>query len=120
MATIKFETLDEETCEIEVELPARYEVCSRCRGEGKHDHPAFSNGFSREDLDEDSDFAEGYFRGDYDVVCEQCQGRTTVLVVDADACKAQGLEKELEAYFQHRREIREVDLMTQAERRMGA
>ncbi len=120
MATITFETLDEETRDITVELPAKYEVCERCRGEGKHDHPAFSNGFSREDFDEDPDFEEGYFRGDYDVICEECKGRTTVLVVDEEACKAQGLEKELEAYWQKRRDDRAYERERDAERRMGA
>lgn len=121
MATIKFETLDEETCEIEIELPAKYEVCSRCDGEGKHVDPAIDgNGISQEQFDGDPDFEEAYHRGDYDVQCEECKGRTTVLVVDGQACKAQGLEKELKAYYQHRREMREVDQMMEAERRMGA
>lgn len=121
MATIKFETLDEETCEIEIELPAKWEVCDRCDGEGKHVNPAIDgNGISREDFDQDPDFEEAYFAGRYDVTCEECKGRTTILVVDEQACKAQGLEKELKEYYRHRREMAEVDRMMEAERRMGA
>jgi len=121
MATITFETLDEETCEIEVELPAKYEVCGRCDGEGKHTNPAIDgNGISQEQFDEDPDFEEDYRAGRYDVECEECKGRTTVLVVDVQECKRQGLEKELKAYYQHRRDLREVDAIYEAERRMGA
>ena len=120
MAKITFTMTAEDESEIDVELPAKYEVCSRCNGEGKHDHPAFSNGFSSEDMDEDPDFLESYFRGDYDVMCEECKGRTTVLCVDEDACKAQGLEKEMETYFEMRREERAYKRERDAERRMGA
>lgn len=121
MATIKFETLDEETREIEIELPAKWEVCSRCDGEGKHVDPAIDgNGISQEQFDGDPDFEEAYFGGRYDVKCEECQGRTTILVVDAAECKRQGLEEELKAYFQHRRDMRAMDREIEAERRMGA
>jgi RecJ-like exonuclease len=119
MAKIAVMLTDEEG-DIEVDLPAKYEVCGRCNGEGKHDHSAFSNGVSREQFDEDPDFEEAYFRGDYDVVCEECKGRTTVLVVDADACKAAGLEKELEIYWDNCREDRMTRREMEAERRMGA
>lgn len=121
MAKITFTMLDEETAEVEVELPAKYEVCGRCDGEGKHVNPSVDgNGLSREDFDQDPDFREAYFSGVYDVQCEECSGRTTVLVVDADACKAQGLQKELKAYYRDQREIREMDAISAAERRMGA
>jgi hypothetical protein len=122
MATIKFEMYDEaEGTEIEVELPAKWDVCSRCDGEGKHVNPSIdSHGISREEFDEDPDFEEAYFRGDYDVRCEECKGRTTVLVVDEQACKAQGFEVELEAYFKHLREMDAVEREMAAERRMGA
>lgn len=121
MATIKFETLDEETCEIEVELPAKYEVCSRCDGEGKHVNPAIDgNGIGQEEFDADPDFEEAYFSGRYDITCERCEGKRVELVVDAAECKRQGLEKELKDYYRHRREMREVDQMMESERRMGA
>lgn len=121
MATITFETLDDETREIEVELPAKFEVCSRCDGEGKHTNPAIDgNGISQEEFDQDPDFEEAYREGRYDVACERCGGKRVELVVDAAECKRQGLEKELKAYYQHRREMREVSAIYESERRMGA
>ena len=58
--------------EVEVTLPTHKAVCSRCRGEGSVDNPAFSNGVSFEEQDED--FREAYFNGAYDVVCPDCNG----------------------------------------------
>jgi RecJ-like exonuclease len=64
-------------------LPHRWEICSRCRGEGKHCNPAIDgNGLTREDFDEDPDFAEMYFSGAYDVPCHECGGRGSVKVPD--------------------------------------
>lgn len=121
MAKITFTTLDAETCEIEVELPAKNEVCGRCEGEGKHTNPAIDgNGISQEQFDEDPDFEEAYRSGRYDVTCERCGGKRVELVVDAAECKRQGLHKELSDYYQHRREIREVEAIYESERRMGA
>ena len=120
MNKITFTTLDEDA-DIQVDLPAKYEVCQNCNGEGKHVNRAIDgNGLSREDFDEDPDFEEAYFRGDYDVPCDECKGRTTVLVVDEDACKTKGLEKELAAYFEYQRDMWAMDAEMAAERRMGA
>jgi len=61
-------------------------VCDRCRGKGSHCNPAIDgNGLTREDFDEDPDFEESYFRGDYDVACYDCKGLRVVPVVDEDA-----------------------------------
>lgn len=121
MAKITFMMLDEETAEVEIALPAKYEVCDRCRGEGKHVNPSIDgNGLSREDFDEDPDFLEAYFSGVYDVRCEECKGEHVMLEVDEAECKRQGLEKELEAYFQYRRDMASVDAEMAAEREMGA
>ena len=76
--------LDDESAEQDHELPAAWAICDRCEGNGKHDPEAFRNGFSREDFDEDPDFAEAYRAGRYDVPCEECHGSGKVLIVDAD------------------------------------
>jgi RecJ-like exonuclease len=69
--------------ELEVSLPAHFEVCPTCEGKGTHVNRAIDgNGLTREDFDEDPDFAEGYFRGDYDVRCEKCRGTRVITVVD--------------------------------------
>ncbi len=67
------------------ELPARNEVCPRCQGTGVHDPKEFSSGFTREDFDEDPDFAEAYMKGHYDVQCEECKGRNVIPVVCEDS-----------------------------------
>lgn len=77
-------TEDNEIVEFEIELPARYEVCSRCEGKGTHVNPAIDgNGLTREDFAEDPDFEEAYFEGRYDIACLDCEGARVVPVVDA-------------------------------------
>ena len=59
----------------------RMDVCPLCNGRGKYVNPSIdAHGLSREDFDEDPDFAEGYFSGVYDVRCELCQGENVVPV----------------------------------------
>lgn len=66
---------NEEGDPIELELPARYEVCDLCQGKGSHTNPSIdSNGLTREDFDEDPDFREDYLSGMYDVPCYRCGG----------------------------------------------
>ena len=121
MAKIVFEVLDDETAGLMVEIPAKYEVCSRCGGEGKHVNPAIDgNGLSREDFDADPDFEEGYLSGRYDVRCEECGGERVTLVPDEATCKAQGFMTELRQYYQNQRDLGAIDAEMEAERRMGA
>jgi hypothetical protein len=71
--------------EVETWLPFKYEACDVCDGKGKHVDPAIdSHGLSREDFDEDPDFEESYFRGDYDVTCHQCGGKNVYPVLDEE------------------------------------
>jgi len=87
--------------EDEIELPARWEICDRCDGEGQHVNPNVDgHGISAEEWEQDWDeeSREGYFRGDYDVPCEaRCNGGK-VLVVDEEACKNEPLKSLYEAY----------------------
>lgn len=70
----------------ELELPTRWEVCPTCDGRGSHVNPSIdAGGITAEEMHEDPDFADSYFRGAYDVKCYQCGGRTTVPAVDWDA-----------------------------------
>jgi hypothetical protein len=68
-------------------LPHCWAICERCRGEGRHDHPAFANGItSSEWRDEwDPDAREAYMRGDYDVPCEVCDRTGKVRVPNVAA-----------------------------------
>jgi hypothetical protein len=79
---------DEDGEPADVRLPARFEVCSRCQGHGKHDHPAFANGITSDEWnspDWDDESRETYMRGGYDVRCEACRGERVVLTADEEA-----------------------------------
>lgn len=69
--------------EVEHAIKAQAEVCGRCDGRGKHDHPAFSNGITAEewDRDWDEDSREEYVNGRYDVPCEVCGGKRVELIM---------------------------------------
>lgn len=70
----------------ELALPLIWVICPVCRGEGKHVNPAIDcGGLSREDFDEDPDFAEDYFSGAYDQECNRCGGRSSIQEVNWDA-----------------------------------
>lgn len=69
--------------EFRVAFPVKKEVCYRCRGKGVHVNPAIDgHGISPEEFADDPDFAESYFRGDYDVSCERCNGDRVIDTVD--------------------------------------
>ena len=87
MDQIRFTTENDDGTEIEHDLPAKYEVCPRCRGKGSHDHSAFSNGITSSEWSEwDSEEQESYLKGDYDVPCEECKGLRVILIPDEDRC----------------------------------
>jgi hypothetical protein len=70
----------------DIEIPAKFEVCSVCDGKGSHVNPSIdSNGLSREDFDDDPDFEEAYFSGAYDVPCNCCKGNRVEPVVNFEA-----------------------------------
>lgn len=86
MRTIPVTLKDPETgddTETVVQLPGYNVVCSRCDGEGKSS--AHLGSFTREDFDEDPDFAEDYMEGKYDIPCEKCKGRCVTFEIDRDA-----------------------------------
>jgi hypothetical protein len=100
----------------EIELPAVYGVCPRCQGRGTHVNPAIDgNGLTREDFDEDPDFEESYFRGDYDVQCYECRGKRVVAVLDRKRCS----KADAAAYDRQLDDLAEVDAIHAAEIRMG-
>lgn len=97
----------------EVEVPIKFEVCPTCDGRGCHVNPNIDrHGLSREDLDEDPDFAEGYMAGQYDVQCHECHGERVVPV-----CLDEKVLQKLRDDYESRREM---DAEMEAERRMGA
>lgn len=63
----------------------KWVICDLCGGDGTHVNPAVdSHGLTSEDFDQDPDFAESYFRGDYDVPCRRCEGSGKVLAEKLD------------------------------------
>src|SRR5215831_3561630 len=96
-------------------LPTKWQVCPRCNGNGSHVNSAIDdNGLTAADFDEDPDFGESYMRGDYDVTCEECDGRTTVQGVDLDRLPADVLRE----YEESLQEERDFQAAWRAEQRM--
>lgn len=110
--TFSVEVTDDKGNEAIETCRAVYDVCPRCQGHGKHDHPAFSNGFTSEEMDADPDFRDEYLSGRYDVTCSMCDGKNVVPVI------AEGEEHTPAAKWLRKRE--EDDAMWEAERRMEA
>lgn len=80
-------TEDEGENEVEetVSLPAKYEVCDGCGGQGTIVNPNIdSHGISPAEFAEDPDFEEAYFSGAYDIACPECNGLRVVKVVNED------------------------------------
>lgn len=101
----------------EVELPFRFVACEVCRGKGTHVNPSIdASGLTREDFDEDPDFAEDYMSGLYDVQCGECRGARVVPEIyartDADKEVIRALDVQAEADASYERDCR-------AERAMG-
>ncbi len=62
-------------------VPCRFEVCGSCDGRGRYVNPSIdAHGLTADDFAEDPDFAEDYFRGVYDVTCDECRGQRVVPV----------------------------------------
>jgi RecJ-like exonuclease len=108
-------TINVYDCDEEVALPAKFEVCPRCEGTGSHVNPAIDgNGLTRDDFDEDPDFAEAYFAGDYDVRCEECKGRRVVTVFDP----ARATPEQRALWERHERAEAEARAEERSERRL--
>jgi len=57
----------------------RFKVCPKCEGKGSHVNPSIDgNGLTYEDFENDPDFEEAYFAGNYDVECYECHGQRVV------------------------------------------
>lgn len=122
MTTKAVTIYDEEENEIEVKAPARWEICSRCNGDGKHSNPAIDgNGLTAEDFEDDPDFRADYMSGRYDIPCENSCSSGKVLVIDEERFalqdpKSYALWKEQESSDEAYRYL--CDSETRWERRM--
>jgi hypothetical protein len=90
-------------------VPAYFIVCGTCDGKGSHVNPSIdSHGLSREDFDEDPDFAESYFAGHYDVPCHECHGRRVVPDVNLDTlspAQRKRVEDVQDSFYREQREL---------------
>lgn len=92
MNTLRITVLNEDSEEVELELPARFAVCPRCHGRGTHDHPAFARGITSDEWrgpDWDDESRAAYMNGAYDVTCSECKGERVVVVVDEERFTAE-------------------------------
>lgn len=81
--TVTVTYLTKGALELHLVFPAKFEVCPRCKGRGKHVNPAIDgNGISAEEFEEDPEFADAYMAGVYDVTCHECGGDRVVAVID--------------------------------------
>ncbi len=106
--------------EIEVEFPAKYQVCGVCDGKGKVVNPAIdSNGLTQEDFDEDPDFRENYFSGMYDIECPHCHGKRVVPSINRLALN-ENQKRALKIYDDNVKDELEFESQCRMERMMGA
>lgn len=123
--TLDFTYTDENDEEVTDALPARYEVCPDCAGEGRTLTTSLRGAFTQEEFAacfDDEESQREYFKGGqgiYGVVCETCTGRTTVLVVDLEALKCADAAM-YKRYIKRLREEAAYQRMCRAEREMGA
>ena len=108
--------IDNEGEEVTIEVPAKFETCYVCRGKGKHVNPSIdAHGITQEEFYEDPDFAEQYWMGDYDVVCNECHGQRVIPVLNEDVVDPEHL-KMIREYEQGEADYQ---AMVEAERRYG-
>lgn len=103
----------------EVEMPIEWAVCWLCNGRGTHVNPAIDcGGLTAADFYEDPDFAEDYFSGKYDQICNECGGRTTVPVI-SDSNLTEEQEKALRLFNEEQEQEAQYRREAEWERRMG-
>lgn len=67
----------------EVEIPESWEVCGCCSGRGKVVNPSIdASGIQACEFEEDPDFRDAYFSGEYDIRCPECKGERVTLSIE--------------------------------------
>jgi RecJ-like exonuclease len=100
----------------EYEIPARWSICTRCEGEGKHGNPAFDGESVARLRDEDPDFLDRLIARDYDVRCRTCNGTGKVLIADHMCCTPE----QIQTYVDYKRAERRMEQEDQYLRRLEA
>lgn len=77
-----------------INLRTHFIVCPTCKGKGTQMNPSIANHvYTREDFDEDPEFAENYFGNTYDISCLECRGIRVVPEPDPELNSQEDLEK---------------------------
>jgi hypothetical protein len=104
--------------EDEFMIPFRWVLCEVCHGKGRHVNPSIDcGGLTREDFDDDPDFAESYMRGDYDQACSCCGGRRTMPELAPRTAEQRAFVRALDKIEE---EDADFEREVRAERAMGA
>lgn len=124
MKKIEFTYENDDGEEVVVEFPAKYEVCGRCQGEGKHVNPSIDgHGITMDEWygpDWDDESRDTYMSGGYDVTCHECKGERVVLFVDEDVVdKDPKYKDDWERYQKHQDDEDRYRAECEFERRMG-
>jgi len=107
---------EDECTEVEETVPITFEVCPICDGKGTHVNPSIDcDGLTREDFEDDPDFAEEYMAGRYDQQCNGCHGQRVVPVLNEERVNPEVLA----LIKQQRKDDAEYRAICRAERAMG-
>lgn len=117
---IFFTSMDVEGLEVELSVPAKWEICRTCEGHGASS--AYLGAFTRDDFDDEGpEFVEDYIAGNYDRACDECHGSGKVIVADEAACQHNDEDKRALGVLHSRwEEEAEYRAIVDAERRAGA
>lgn len=96
-------------------LPAMYEVCGICQGDGMVVNPSIDSGGI---TDWDEYDREDYFQGAYDINCTECGGDKVVPVVDT-SCLSEKQKKLYDLYLEKLHDDYEYARLCAMERAMG-
>lgn len=76
----------------EIRIPAHNVVCPQCNGTGRSS--AYLGAFTQSDMDEQGpEFVEDYMRGNFDRICETCQGNKVIAEADEDRANPEDWKK---------------------------
>jgi hypothetical protein len=123
MATINATVYSDEGDEITLALPAKFDVCWQCEGEGtipdRRLSPTGDGSWTESEraefFDNDFDMASDYFSGGYQQSCPECKGLRVVHVIDYEKADPD----DVKAYEDQMRWEAEDRALQAHERRMG-
>lgn len=118
---ITFTALNEAGDEVSLSVPARWEICGCCNGNGSSSSylgAITADEWNGPDWDDDS--RDDYMSGRYDRPCDECRGLGRIQVVDEERCRSDADKLALAALRATEIEEAEYRAMCAAERRAGA